>query len=193
MDDLLALPAGSLTEAVLSHVRAAVDKPILEHSLRSFYFARLIAEQEGLLADPAYDEQLLFAATVMHDLGLGPLAPGAARFEVEGADLAVRVLAEQGITHDDIARVWEAIALHSCIGLADRMGVLTYLTHKGVFTDGGRFTELSADLQEPVRTAYPRPPGDRSIKDAIVRHARKSPAAAPPFSIAAELLRNAPD
>jgi hypothetical protein len=81
--------------------------------------------------------------------------------------------------------------LHSSLGLADRMGLLTYLTHKGVFTDGGRFAELSPDLQEPVRVAYPRPAGDRSLQDAIVEHARKSPEAAPPFSVAAELLRRA--
>ena len=42
--------------------------------------------------DAAYDEELLFAAAVMHDLGLGEHARGQARFEVEGADLAAAVL-----------------------------------------------------------------------------------------------------
>jgi hypothetical protein len=86
-------------------------------------------------------------------------------------------------------RVWEAIALHSSLGLAHRMGLLTYLTHQGVFTDGGRFADLPPEVVEPIRVAYPRPEGDRSISDAIIKHARRSPAAAPPFSIAAELLR----
>ena len=85
------------------------------------------------------------------------LATGRARFEVEGADLAAGLLAGHGVPDGDIGRVWEAIALHSSLGLADRMGLLTYLTHQGVFTDGGRFAELSPDLQEPVRVAYPRP------------------------------------
>ncbi len=191
MNSVLVLPAGSLVDAALSLVRETVDKPIVDHSLRSFFFARLTAQQEGLLTEAAYDEDLLFAATVMHDLGLGTLATGRARFEVEGADLAAGLLAEHGIPDGGIGRVWEAIALHSSLGLADRMGLLTYLTHKGVFTDGGRFAELSPDLQEPVRVAYPRPAGDRSLQDAIVEHARKSPEAAPPFSVAAELLRRA--
>ena len=191
MNSVLVLPAGSLAGAALSLVRETVDKPIVDHSLRSFFFARLTAQQEGLLTEAGYGEELLFAATVMHDLGLGTLAAGRARFEVEGADLAAGLLAGQGVPDGDIGRVWEAIALHSSLGLADRMGLLTYLTHKGVFTDGGRFAELSPDLQEPVRVAYPRPAGDRSLQDAIVEHARKSPEAAPPFSVAAELLRRA--
>lgn len=173
----------------MSIVRDTVSTPIVEHSLRSFYFARLIAEHEGSLADAAYDEGLLFAAAIMHDLGLGTLGEGKARFEVEGADLAAALLTEHGVPADDVGKVWEAIALHSSVGLADRMGLLTYLTHKGVFTDGGRLTELPAQAQEPVRVAYPRSPDDRSLADAIVKHARRSPAAAPRFSISAELLR----
>ena len=132
MNSVLVLPAGGLAGAALSLVRETAGKPIAGHSLRSFFFARLTAQQEGLLAEAAYDEELLFAATVMHDLGPGTLAAGRARFEVEGADLAAGLLAGQGVPDGDIGRVWEAIALHSSVGLADRMGLLTYLTHKGV-------------------------------------------------------------
>jgi len=67
---------------------------IAGHSIRSFLFARLIAEQEGAVPDAAYDEDLLFAACVLHDLALGRLGVGTARFEVEGADLAASVLTE---------------------------------------------------------------------------------------------------
>ena len=75
------------------------------------------------------------------------------------------------------------------MGIADRRGLLTVLTHKGIFTDAGRFTSLPEDLRQQVFAAYPRPAGDSSIRDAIVAHARRSKAAAPPYSIAAELLR----
>ena len=95
--------------------------------------------------DAAYDEDLLFAAAVMHDLGLGEHAPGQARFEVEGADLAAEVLRAHGVPEADVDRVWEAIALHASHGLAERRGLLTYLTHKGVFIDAGRITDAVAD------------------------------------------------
>ncbi len=148
------------------------------------------AEHDGSLNDADYDENLLFAATVMHDLGLGDRATGEARFEVEGADLAVAVLRTHGVAERDIDRVWEAIALHASLGIAHRRGLLTSLTHKGVFIAAGRVTDGVADrLHQEVLNAYPRPAGDRSIADAIVAHATRSAAAAPPGSLAFELLR----
>src|SRR5437899_1499349 len=115
---------------------------------------------------------------------------GEARFEVEGADLAAAVLRRHGVAERDIDRVWEAIALHASLGIAHRRGLLTSLTHKGVFIDAGRITDGVADrLRQKVLNAYPRPAGDRSIADAIVAHATRSDAAAPPGSLAFELLR----
>ena len=189
MDDLLALPPGPLTEASLALVRSTESQPIVDHSIRTFLFARLLAEHEGCLNDAAYDEELLFAATVMHDLGLGKHARAEARFEVEGADLAAAVLREQGVVEADVDRVWEAIALHSSHGLAERRGLLTYLTYKGVFIDAGRLAGAVADtLRREVDNAYPKPAGRGYLADAIIEHASRSEAAAPAGSLAAYLL-----
>ena len=189
MTNELALPSGPLADASLALARQTESTPIADHSIRSFLFARLLAEQEGSVHDAAYDEDLLFAACVLHDLGLGTLAAGQARFEVEGADLAAKVLTEHGVSAVDVDRVWEAIALHSSLGLADRRGLLTYLTHKGVFTDAGYFTDIDAPRLASIHAVYPRPDGPRFLQDAIVAHAARSEAAAPPYSIAAVLLR----
>ena len=91
-----------LADASLAVVQSSASEPIADHSIRSFLFARLLAEHEGCLNDAAYDEQLLFAATVMHDLGLGHQAQGQARFEVEGADLAAAVLRNHGVVEADV-------------------------------------------------------------------------------------------
>jgi hypothetical protein len=189
MQDVLMIPDGALADACLSFARETESRLILEHSIRSFHYARLVADHEGSVKDSAYDDGLLFAACVLHDLGLGTRAAGEARFEVEGADLAAALLAEQGLPTADIERVWEAIALHASIGLADRMGLLTYLTHRGVFIDGGRDTDIPPKRLQIIRTAYPRPANDTSIMDAIAEHAARSAAAAPPYSISAEVLR----
>ena len=190
MNDILVLPTGALADASLAIARSSMSRPIVDHSIRSFLFARLLANHEGSVDDADYDEDLLFAATVMHDLGLGEHATGEARFEVEGADLAAAVLRRHGVAERDVDRVWEAIALHASLGIAHRRGRLTSLTHKGVFIDAGRITDGVADrLRQEVLDAYPRPAGDRSIADAIVAHATRSEAAAPPGSLAFELLR----
>jgi len=189
MHDVLALPTGPLAEASLSLARTTESTPIVDHSVRTFLYGRLLAEHEGSVGDADYDEDLLFAACILHDLGLGTRARGEARFEVEGADLAAALLNEYGVGSRDVDRVWEAIALHSSAGIADRRGLLTYLTHRGVLIDVGRDTRVPPERLEVVRTAYPRPHNDSSIRDAIVEHASRSEAAAPPYSIAAEFLR----
>src|SRR5947207_3860057 len=174
MNDILVLPTGPLVDASLVLVRSTESQPIADHSIRTFLFARLLAEDEGCLNDAAYDEDLLFAATVMHDLGLGERARGHARFEVEGADLAAAVLREHGVAEADVDRVWEAIALHSSIGLAERRGLLTYLTYKGVFIDVGRLADAVANgVRKEVLNAYPKPTEGSHIADAIVAHAKR--------------------
>ncbi len=189
MDNALTQPTGLLADASLALVRQSVSTEIAEHSIRSFLFARLVAEQEGSVHAAAFDEELLFAACVLHDLALGRLGAGKARFEVESADLAASVLTEHGVSAADVDRVWEAIALHSIVGIADRRGLLTYLTHKGIFIDAGRGTGIDAERLQQVYAVYPRPAGAAFILDAIVEHAARSDAAAPPYSMAAELLR----
>ncbi len=189
MKDILALPTGPIADASLALVRSTESQPIVDHSIRSFLFARLVAEHEGCLDDAAYDEELLFAAAVMHDLGLGDRAEGHARFEVEGADLAASVLRSHGVPEAGVDRVWEAIALHSSHGIADRRGLLTYLTYKGVFVDVGHLANAIDDqLRDEVLDALPKPPGNSAIFEAILKHATLSEAAAPPGSLAAYFL-----
>ncbi|MFC8450152.1 HD domain-containing protein [Kitasatospora sp. NPDC057223] len=189
MDFSLEFPTGPLVEAVVSTVRNSESTPVFNHSVRSFFFAQLLAEHEGCLEDAAYDRDLLFAATVLHDLGTGSLAKGEARFEVEGADLAASLLQEHGLPAADVDRVWEAIALHTSPGIAERRGVLSYLTREGVGMDFGRHTELSSGWQEEIHIAYPRLDMVRSLVDAIVERAARSDAAGPRYSIGGELLR----
>lgn len=185
----LDLPTGPLADAVLRTVRSSESAPIANHSVRCFLFAQLFAEHEGVLGDAGYDRDLLFAATVMHDLGTGDLAPGTARFEVEGADLAAALLTEHGVDARDVDRVWEAIALHTAAGIAERRGLLAYLTHEGVSIDFGRGTEVVAARAAEIHAAYPRLAMARSLTDAIVARAARSAAAAPRYSFAGELLR----
>jgi hypothetical protein len=185
----LDVPAGPLAEAALTIVRSSESAAVANHSLRSFYFADLLAAHEGCHQEPGYDRGLLFAATVMHDLGTGALAQGEARFEVEGADLAAAVLREHGVAEDDVDRVWEAIALHTSPGVAERRGLLAYLTREGVGIDFGRHPEIASAWASAIHAAYPRLDMVRSLVDAIVERAARSPAAGPRYSIGGELLR----
>ncbi len=189
----LDLPAGPLARAALFAARDSESSAIFNHSVRSFFFAQLLAARDGYLADTDYDRDLLFTATVMHDLGAGGLAPGEARFEVEGADLAARVLREHGVAESSVDRVWEAIALHTSPGIAERRGLLCYLTREGVGIDFGRNAEVAAPWAGQIHAAYPRLGMARALTDAIVAHAARSAAAAPSYSLPGELARERRD
>jgi hypothetical protein len=189
MDFSLDLPTGPLAEAILSAVRTSEAPSVANHSVRCFFFAQLLAAHEGCQEDAAYDRDLLFAATVLHDLGTGDLAKGEARFEVEGADLAADLLREYRVAEADIDRVWEAIALHTSAGIAERRGLLAYLTRGGVGIDFGANAKIVSGWEKQIHAAYPRLAMARSLVDAIVERASRSATAAPPYSIGGELLR----
>ncbi|KOV37381.1 hypothetical protein ADK60_04695 [Streptomyces sp. XY431] len=185
----LDLPTGPLAEAVLAAARTSESPSLVNHSVRSFLFAELLAAHQGCLDDAAYDRDLLFAATVLHDLGAGELAKGEARFEVEGADLAAELLRRHHVPEADVDRVWEAIALHTSPGIAERRGLLCALTREGVGADFGRKADLVADWAPRIHAAHPRLDMVRALVDAIVERAARSEAAAPRYSLGGELLR----
>lgn len=185
----LELPTSPLARAALSAVKASESTSVANHSIRSFLFAELLAHHEGAVGDAAYDRDLLFAACLMHDLGTGTKAPGKDRFEVEGADLAAEILTQQGLSAGDIDRVWEAIALHSSPGIAERRGLLSYLTRGGIRIDFGDRTDVVMSQVDRIHQRYPRLDMAKSLADAIVAHAASSTGAAPRFSLPGELVR----
>jgi HD superfamily phosphodiesterase len=119
-----ALPDTPLAVSAIEYVRACETESVINHSIRSYLFATLLAEHEGLRAGADFDRELLYCACVLHDLGTSPLASGTERFEVAGADLAATFLAGNGIGAGGVDLVWEAIALHSTPGIPERRGPL---------------------------------------------------------------------
>jgi hypothetical protein len=184
---LPALPDTPAALAALERVRSLESPSIANHSVRSYLFATLLAEHRGVTD---YDPLLLFLSCVLHDIGLTELGNRTQRFEVDGADVAVEFLAEQGFSAVDRGTVWEAIALHTSAGIAERRGPVTELTRRGIGVDFGRDVECVSDEQATaIHAAYPRLSMARAVADAIVAQAQDRPEKAPPFSIVAELLR----
>lgn len=183
------LPDTPVARAALRAVRTSESVSVANHSIRSFLYADLLAKHEGALDDAAYDRGLLFAACVMHDLGTGNKAAGEQRFEVEGADLAAEILTQHAVAAADVDRVWEAIALHTSPGIAERRGLLAYLTREGVRVDFGHKADLVMSQEQQIHAAYPRLDMVRSLTDSIVAHAVRSAAAAPQYSLPGELAR----
>ncbi|WP_328332264.1 MULTISPECIES: HD domain-containing protein [unclassified Streptomyces] len=193
--DLVTLPGTPLAGAVVSLIRPVHTPSVFNHSARTYLFARLVAARLDLAAGRDYDDDLLFAACAMHDLGVASDGPHRQRFEVEGADRAAEFLIQQGASTADADQVWLAIALHTSPGIAERRGTLCVLVREGVALDFGgplgadHLDAVTDEQADAVHTAYPRLEMIRSLTDAIVAQAAKDPKNAPRYAIPGEFLR----
>jgi hypothetical protein len=111
---------------------------------------------------------------------------------VEGADAAAGFLDGHGVPAAARQRIWEAIALHTSPGIAERMGPVTRLTRAGVLTDFGRppagVPGVTAAQRGEIEGRHPRLDIERELGDAIVRQAVAKPAKAPRSSWPGGLL-----
>jgi len=193
--DLIRLPGTPLAEAVVELIRPVETPSVFNHSVRSYLFARVVAGRLGLSSGSDYNDDLLFAACAMHDLGVAPDGPHRQRFEVEGADRAAEFLVGRGVSTSDADQVWQAIALHSSAGIPNRLGTLCALVREGVALDFGgpmgtdHLDAVTDEQADAVHAVYPRLDMVRSLTDAIVAQAAKNPRNAPRYSIPGEFLR----
>ena len=95
---------------------------------------------------------------MLHDLGLTAEFRSAERFEVAGADAAVAFLKDEGVAAERCEIVWDAIALHTSIGIAARKRPEIALVHIGAGVDvvGMGLDELPPTLVAQTIEALPR-------------------------------------
>lgn len=136
-----------------------LSKPALHgHCLRTWAFAALFAQRDRV----DHDEELLYLACVLHDLGLTEAHdgrdPSAACFAVEGARVAHAMLCARQQPEDRARAVAEAISLHLNINVPDRYGPEAVLLSKGVTLDvvGRRLELLPAATVSEVVASWPR-------------------------------------
>jgi len=144
--------AKEATELLLEHG----NEFIYNHSLRVFLFSSINGKQRGL----GYDPELLYVSSVFHDLGLTPhYSSPDKRFEVDGANAARDFLKSHGLPPTTLQLVWDTIALHTTIGIAEYKEPEVALMYSGVGLDvmGEGYHDLSpADRVEIIRL-FPRP------------------------------------
>ncbi|WP_197375530.1 HD domain-containing protein [Mycolicibacterium baixiangningiae] len=185
------LPDDDVCSAALQLVMDVSPAVIANHTVRSYLFARELAAAKGLRGGTDYDDELVFLTCLLHDLGVTEHGDGDQRFEVDGADAAVRFLLERGVAEDRTRTVWEGIALHTSLGLADRFGAEQAVSFFGISLDidGAEKTLVSADFLERVHAAWPRHDFGYAIADLIAQGTAANPLKAPPFTFPAHLHR----
>jgi HD domain len=184
------LPDSGLARETREYVAGQEEPFLFNHSVRSYLFATVSARARQLAPAVDYDDELLFVSCLMHDIGLAGGHRGNQRFEVDGADIAVEFLSARGLDADRADIVWQAIALHTSPGIAERRPLEVALTRAGIALDFGAGAETIDDaLATEVHRALPRLDMARRLTDAIICQAQNNPTKAPPYSTPGELVR----
>jgi HD superfamily phosphodiesterase len=143
--------AKQATELLLEHG----TEFIYNHSLRVFLFSSLNAKRNQI----SHDSELLYVASVFHDLGLvSHYSSPDLRFEVDGANAARDFLKGHGIAKDKLQLVWDTIALHTTIGIAEHKEAEVALMYSGVGLDvmGEGYEHLTNENRAEIIKAFPR-------------------------------------
>ncbi|MGA4837895.1 HD domain-containing protein [Streptomyces sp. G45] len=186
----LPFPDSHVAVAARDFVRSTGHPALFHHCMRTYLYARLIGERDGLLPDRDYDDELLFLGSVLHDVGLTADGDREQRFEVDGADLAAAFLVGQGQPAERVEVVWDAIALHTSEGIASRKRPEIALVSAGTRLDiAGSAADLPPGYADRVHAVLPRLHAAAVLGDAIVEQARARPAKAPLFTLPGELFR----
>ena len=151
------IPDTTLGRAITAFVRDTESDLLFNHSSRVYLFGVIAGQQRGL----TFNHELLYAATMFHDIGLVPShSTPDRRFEVDGANAARDFLKSYNVDPSDIEKVWTGIALHTTPGVPEFMHPVIALTTAGVEMDvlGLTYDQYPDETREAVVAAFPRTP-----------------------------------
>ena len=170
------LPDSALCKAAFTYAKNVSDPWLYHHVMRSAIYADRLGRQRNMV----FDRELLCVSAVLHDLGLTDEVPVQERFEIEGADAASRFLEEQGMAKEKLRTVWDAIALHTTVGIPLRKEPEVALCFLGIASDLGLIqpAQVTADFYDTVLELYPWLDTGAAITEALTKLFGKNPAAA---------------
>jgi hypothetical protein len=166
------VPQDDVSAATWRWAHRSLPGYLLTHSVRAYCWGAALAAGEGW----AFDSRILWAASLMHDVGLTRIPVNTMCFEVEGAEIAQRFLERQGLSAEDADRVAIAIILHMQASVTLDDGVEAVLLDRSTSLDvRGEGYGLVDAVRPEVMRDFPRGPFDRHFLDAIAREAAIRP------------------
>lgn len=181
------IPNSELCQKATALVQKVSPNFLHNHCLRTYIFGQQLGQKHQL----KFDAELLYLGSMMHDLGLTEAFDGEQRFEVDGADAARKFVCEHGLSEEKADVVWDAISLHTSIGIASRKRPEIALVHLGAGLDvfGMGAEEISKDIVHQVFEIYPRLELVDSITTLLVDQVKRKPQVVP-FTWLAEVGRS---
>lgn len=149
------IPDSTLARELTQLVRDTESDLLFHHSVRVYCWGVMAGSRMGLKFDP----ELLYAASMFHDIGLTTrYGDSQLRFEVDSANAARNFLEQHGISERDIETVWNAVALHTTPGIPQFMRPEIALVQAGAGMDvaGRGYEQFTEAQREAVIAAFPR-------------------------------------
>jgi len=168
----IAVPRDEVSAATWRHAQRILPRYLLDHSVRSYCWGATIGAGEGW----AFDSQVLWTASLLHDHGLSTLPRNDDCFEVTGGARARRWLERVGMALGAAQTVERAIVLHMQPSVALDDGVEAVLLDRATGLDvRGADFDLVGDVVRDVVRDYPRGDFDRRFVAAIQREVDRRP------------------
>ncbi|MBM7566294.1 HD domain-containing protein [Paenibacillus sacheonensis] len=168
------IPDSKLAREAAELVREHADDLLWNHSNRVYLFSAMRGNRNQV----KYDAELLYISSLFHDLGLTPAFRSAdKRFEVDGANAARDFLHSRGVPEDSVRLVWDAVALHTSIGIVEYKEAEAALMNFGVGYDvvGKNFDFIPAEARQQVVEAFPRSQFKQNILHAFMEGFKHKP------------------
>lgn len=171
---------------------ASLSTPwLLNHCLRTHAWAAML----GQSGRAAWDEELLYGACILHDLGLTAAHDGhdvaCSCFAVEGARAAHAFAARHGWPQPRRDLLAEAISLHLNVRVSLTQGAEAHLLHEGAALDviGARASELPRDSRQAIEVRHPRLDFGSAMPEAMRRQAQLRPRSRAAFLVGVGFTR----
>jgi HD domain-containing protein len=166
----LPVPQDEVSRAAWRWAHGTLPRYLLAHSVRSYCWGAALGAQEGLTVDG----QVLWCASLFHDVGLTTIARNTMCFEIEGAEFARRTLERFGMDPEAADRAAIAIILHMQPNVTLDDGVEAVLLDRATAIDvRGVDVDLVASVRPTVTRTFPRGAFDRHFLRAIRREVER--------------------
>lgn len=180
--DAIVVPDTLVAREALAHAAGICVPSVLQHCLRTYFFGRLLAQAH----EKPVDDELLFVASVLHDLGISPPFIGSACsrcFATIGARQAAGFVSARGWDARRTRQTYEAVSLHFNSIIDDEVhGPEARFVGEGASLDvlGVRARRVPPALVQAVLRRHPRLDFDAEILRANAE-ARHPPTSRPGF------------
>ncbi len=152
--------------------RSASPPYLFNHGVRTFLFGSLVGRALG----QKFDEEMLYLACILHDLGLTERFEGDSPFEIQGAQAAKLFLEEHSYAKEKIGIVWDGIAMHpSPIGQFKQPEIALVGEGAGADVIAPDFSRIKKSQVEEIVSAFPRLKFKKAFVNTCADVARKYP------------------